>query len=506
MNLSNCLFLILLCLAIGGSFLVLLTTQHGVGMSADSVTYIMAARNLAIGKGISALHLNGKVEPLVIFPPLYPIILGGINLIGIDPVIGVRWLNAFLFAGSIFLTGIILKNITNKNWPVIVGTLFFISYKNTLLLFSMALSEPVFIFLIELSFLFILLYISGPRISILLFWSIITGLTILTRYAGMFLILLGILVICRLCNTRQKFYHSVLYLLLALSPPTLWILSHRSYYVHPENIRKGIYPCWGKIKYGLEVIRSWVWPFSFPIYLKAIFGGVIVLGLIILYINLSLKGISIRIFFKKERVWPVLLAAVLLYAGEVLIVVRYFGADTWLEPRILFPLFIFSLIFIMFILSKVPLYHLCKASTFLFIIAGVILFGFYCSRSYSWVLKASRQGWGYSNKVWRNSQTIQAVKKLPPGVIIYSNAPDAIYILTGRVAYYIPCYAYPVNNRPNDRFLDQMVEVRNIKGEKYLVYFYNKRRWYLPNFQEIINYWKLKKCKFFTDGLICKIF
>ena len=44
-------------------------------------------------------------------------------------------------------------------------------------------------------------------------------------------------------------------------------------------------------------------------------------------------------------------------------------------------------------------------------------------------------GQGYHDAKWRNSPTIAAINELPASVPVYSNAPDAIYILTGRISY-----------------------------------------------------------------------
>ena len=54
-----------------------------------------------------------------------------------------------------------------------------------------------------------------------------------------------------------------------------------------------------------------------------------------------------------------------------------------------------------------------------------------------------RHGLGYSASPWRNSALIELARKLPDDVLIYSNAPDALYLLTGRLAKPIPKLVQP---------------------------------------------------------------
>jgi hypothetical protein len=77
-----------------------------------------------------------------------------------------------------------------------------------------------------------------------------------------------------------------------------------------------------------------------------------------------------------------------------------------------------------------------------------------------------RVGLGYSGETWRNSGAIRRVEALPPGTVVYTNGPDAIYIRTGRLAQWIPSKSskdYPAK-------LSAMTE-RLRSGSAVLVYF-----------------------------------
>ena len=50
---------------------------------------------------------DGKLVPLLLWPPLFPAISAAPGLIGIDPLTSVRWVNALFFGANIILIGAI---------------------------------------------------------------------------------------------------------------------------------------------------------------------------------------------------------------------------------------------------------------------------------------------------------------------------------------------------------------------------------------------------------------
>ena len=78
-------------LALAGVGLVLLSTaRYGAGLSPDSVAYLDVARSLASGKGF----VSHTGEPLVWWPPLYPMLLALIGFAtGLDHLnVFFRWI------------------------------------------------------------------------------------------------------------------------------------------------------------------------------------------------------------------------------------------------------------------------------------------------------------------------------------------------------------------------------------------------------------------------------
>lgn len=84
------------------------TSRYGAGVASDSVNYMAIAQNLVDGKGLSD-HLG---QPLLSWPPLYPILLAGLHLLtGLDVFI-VGWhFNLVLLGVNLFLSGLIFQRV-----------------------------------------------------------------------------------------------------------------------------------------------------------------------------------------------------------------------------------------------------------------------------------------------------------------------------------------------------------------------------------------------------------
>src|SRR5687767_9637835 len=84
-----------------GCVLVLIaTSRYGIGLSADSVTYLAAAQNLAAGRG----YVNFDGAPVLAFPPLLSAMIAILSAGLFDPTGAARFLNALCFGLIVFLT------------------------------------------------------------------------------------------------------------------------------------------------------------------------------------------------------------------------------------------------------------------------------------------------------------------------------------------------------------------------------------------------------------------
>ena len=175
---------------IGSGVVLLLTYQHGSGITPDSVSYISAARSLANGHGF--ITYNG--EFLVFQPPLYSIILALIkNIFSIDPLISAGYLNSLLFGLIVFISGLFFLKHLKSFILVILGTLSVLISYAIVQSSLMTLSEPLFIFLLLLFFHYVDAYQKEHNIYSLILFSLAAALACLTRYTGIIIILTGLI-------------------------------------------------------------------------------------------------------------------------------------------------------------------------------------------------------------------------------------------------------------------------------------------------------------------------
>ena len=115
-----------LAIALAGVLAVLAATStYGIGVSAESETYIDAARNFADGRGLSVPAADGSLTPLTQHAPLYALLLGIGARLGVDPVEGARWLAAFAFGCVALLGGVGVGVFSKRPWlpPLATGLL-----------------------------------------------------------------------------------------------------------------------------------------------------------------------------------------------------------------------------------------------------------------------------------------------------------------------------------------------------------------------------------------------
>src|SRR5919106_5204778 len=178
-------------LALLGSFTLLICTRWGIGGYPDSLVYIGVARSILEGTGVRFFNDMGQFAPVSQYPPMYPAIVAAFGTMGFDPLNGSRWISALLFAGNAILVAYIVYHSTLSPGASIVGSFFALSSFPMVHIHSMALSEPLFIFLVFLGFSFLALYLQGSRRWMLCLSALTIGLSCLTRYVGIAFLLTG---------------------------------------------------------------------------------------------------------------------------------------------------------------------------------------------------------------------------------------------------------------------------------------------------------------------------
>jgi hypothetical protein len=115
---------------------------------------------------------------------------------------------------------------------------------------------------------------------------------------------------------------------------------------------------------------------------------------------------------------------------------------------------------------------------------------------------------GYAMPVWVHSQIMADVRALPENAIIYTNAPDAIYLLDDRATASIPERLDFSTLKPNQRFDAQLTDIRRtlLTRGGYVVYVRGlDRDAFLPTEASVIHDLHLHLVRSARDGAVYTI-
>ncbi len=148
---------------------------------------------------------------------------------------------------------------------------------------------------------------------------------------------------------------------------------------------------------------------------------------------------------------------ILTYGAFLLFSISFLDANTPLDDRILSPIFIALLVLFTYFAYRL----LSLTSNTLSIKISMILVACFFSISYLLIgtnlfIENYNQGLGFSRLEWQHSELVEQIKKLPNETIIHSNAPYAVYILSGRPALSLPKKFESMNQQINKDFESEM--------------------------------------------------
>jgi 4-amino-4-deoxy-L-arabinose transferase-like glycosyltransferase len=211
--------------ALFAAALVLAVTRTGPGLSPDSRAYLMSARYMLQGKGISILDGNGDLEPMTHYAPLVSILLAAGGVTGADVTDVARVLNALFFAASVVLAAAVVWRATRSRFAALAAAGLLALSFDLLRTFAMVWSEPPFIFLMLLGILLLGTYIDRRRYAWLIVGAISIGLAFAARYSGAALVAsCAVALLMHSGGTwRRRFGDTIVFGLIASLPMALWV-------------------------------------------------------------------------------------------------------------------------------------------------------------------------------------------------------------------------------------------------------------------------------------------
>ena len=177
---------------IGLALILITTSKYGAGVSSDAARNLSTADSLVQGKGF--VDMLGA--PLLLWPPLYPLLLAALSLITGWGTFQAAWyLNVLLLAVNVWLAGWFLYLIF-RDEPIfaLIGSLVVLVSRSLLRIHANVASEPLFeTFILGFLIASAGFLESGSRITL---WTmfVLAGLATLQRYLGVVLIGVGLAV------------------------------------------------------------------------------------------------------------------------------------------------------------------------------------------------------------------------------------------------------------------------------------------------------------------------
>lgn len=437
------LMLILLSL-IGTVTLVLVTKPYGIGLTPDSVVYISTARHIAEGLGVVPYHGT----PLVLQPPLYPALLAFFDyFFEIDPLSSASVVQAVLFGLVVFFSGILfLRLLKTFVGFALLGTASVLVSIPLVRVSLMAWTELLFICILLLYLMFSEFYLEKGDIKSLVLLSLSAALACLTRYIGIILILTGTvsIIFFRGDRLRSKIEHVILFMAISAFPISLWVIRNVVLSGTLFGPRApSIFTFSQNITYTLRTILSW---YLVPKDLSA--HNPTLVGINLVLMGLALLSVTVGVLVGRTSFgnwWKVraLLSEIRL---PLLFIVLYIGflvvsstttAYDRIDDRLLSPVFVPITLVLLFLASKIVAASsqswLSPKGVNILLGATIGMWLLYSSAIAGRVIvETMRHGIKFSSQSWKSSQTLEYLRKNQTrfsGCVIYSNEPNALYIL-----------------------------------------------------------------------------
>ena len=245
------LTLFLAALGLLGTALILLReANYGAGTEADSVLYVSVARNLLEGDGFTSYWGNyGNA------PPLYPLAIAFTGLFGIDAIDGAGYINATAFGLTIFATAMWLRSRIESRFLVVWAGCACILSPLLARVSAHVLTEPLFILFTVLSLFALCRFLDTRRMSFLLLAAVCAALSCLTRYPGVIIIFIALILLAMNRDTAfpEKIKHSAIYFVIAIGPLGVWMLRNL---LISGSLTGRYHPADFSVPFGITIVAS----------------------------------------------------------------------------------------------------------------------------------------------------------------------------------------------------------------------------------------------------------
>jgi hypothetical protein len=430
----------LIAVAAGG--LILLASRNGVSTGPDDAVYAGVATSIAAGHGPNVpIHMyplgtvsigtpppgqwTPKPTPLVIYAPLQPHMVA----IGGDHPVGTAQVEDTIFAIlTSLLVGVIVLSATGELWAAASAQL--------IIAFSLATgpisgpgTEAFALVLTVGAFAALLRHLDRPRLLFLLTAAVLIGLATLQRFAN------GGLIVWAVIALRHRRRDAAVLFAVSSAPLAGWFIYERVSGASTGH-SLGFHVVTNTVRAAGRSIADRILPSNTPLPI-AILGTLVVMVVVAIVVG--------RSRLPAPRV-------LLLYAVVQIVIlelaVTFVDAGVNLEPREFIPIFVAVVIAMACAVGLHPSAKpVALVATALFVVGGVVVL--------------VNPAHGYAKTYWKHNRVLADIRALPTHTVIYTNAPDAVYLLAHRAVSSIPETTDFSTLKTNEKFAAQIREIRS---------------------------------------------
>jgi 4-amino-4-deoxy-L-arabinose transferase-like glycosyltransferase len=447
---------------LAATWLVVATRDWGLGVSPDSATYLVTSEHISKGFGLVPQDDPERLASPH-YPPLYPIVLAGLRWISHDVREAARWLHVLLLAVNVALVALLTSRAVGRVAGVVAAA--FLAVNGAVLeQHAWLLSESLALTFMLAAMILLVDALRdgsppGRRRKLVVWAALATAGACVTRYASISLLAAGVfaILLAPTARWRLRLIDAAAFAVLAAAPLALWVV--RNHLVAHTTVNREI--AWLGLRPHLvdqfrETLVRWA-PLPDRLAVTLVALALAAAGVIVAWRR------ALRATPSPPARSPVANRVVLLFAfcygGLVAATVLFLDRSTPLDARILLPLQVAIAILVVTWVAKLS----ARLRHGPAIAIGAALFLIATAAHQSIVLgrDLARTGHGFSARWWTESATLKYAGTLPASTVLYSNAPEVLYIHFGRDAKLLP--------RPYDANLAQ-----RLRGEDATVVWFTR--------------------------------
>lgn len=325
------------------------------------------------------------------------------------------------------------------------------------------------------------------------------GLAALARYAGIAVIGTGIVVLLavRETNWKTRAIQLIAYIGIGTTPLLLWLVRNRVVAGSFTDREVAFSPMGlGVVRQAYLTVANWLLPANIDSDIRKLLllGGFLAIAIATIWIW------KVRVNAAREANEQGYISATfdlptiyLVFAGfsaaTVILSKAFIDPSIPFNDRIMSPVLIAGILFAVMVLHSIYDHFKTSAAMagakerkglalmrFVSVAALAYVLILQTGQTWEWSSRAYTRGLGYASVSWHNAMSIQFVLALPDDTPIFSNAPEAVNVLTEHPAYLLP--PSPTGEGTDERFQAEIEFMeRTLREQSGVVIYYDQITW-----------------------------